>query len=312
MSPAPKTWTHDDLGSDLADHLRGGADSLVWENMQLGMSGSARPDVFTMARSFVNPRPVVYEVKVSRADFLRDVGAGKWLAYFDFATAVYFAVPAGLIAKGDVPPEAGLYVRGPEGWRALKAARPRRLEAIPEVVLLKLVIDGIDRVVSRKAFRGRDPQEYLNRCALVAAAERRFGAEAGKAMSTWANLRDEVSRAEARLAALRARYDEEAAEQATKNRREREECLVDVRAVAAVLGVPSDASPWEVRSALRDARSKLDESAVVRSARNAMLRACRSLQGELEHLQGALAQVGPHLAAADDDEPGSFRRSKRP
>ena len=32
------TWRHDELADDLAAHLRGGTDRMVWTDMQLGPS----------------------------------------------------------------------------------------------------------------------------------------------------------------------------------------------------------------------------------------------------------------------------------
>ena len=46
--------THDELAADLAAHLRGER-TMVWTDMQLGSSGSVRPDVYTIAKSYVRP-----------------------------------------------------------------------------------------------------------------------------------------------------------------------------------------------------------------------------------------------------------------
>ena len=55
---------------------------------------------------------------------LGTVPVDQWQSYLRYSSAVTFAVPAGLIGKADLPPGCGLIVRGPEGWRTLKAFKP--------------------------------------------------------------------------------------------------------------------------------------------------------------------------------------------
>ncbi|MEL6859289.1 MAG: hypothetical protein AAFO74_12955 [Pseudomonadota bacterium] len=142
-------WKHDELASDLAQHLV--ADNrMVWTDMQMGPSGSARPDVYTMQKSYTRPRPISYEIKVSRSDFLSDVNAGKWQKYLDFSGGVIFAVPHGLVTKAEVPFECGLIVRGENGWRTLKREKPGTGRPGFQS-MMKLVIDGIDRCVEKRA-----------------------------------------------------------------------------------------------------------------------------------------------------------------
>lgn len=84
---------HNDLMHALAANLRGNSDRMVWEDMQLGPSGSPRPDVYTIMKSYTSPLPTAYECKVSVADFRGDVVSGKWQAYLRFAGAVVFVSP---------------------------------------------------------------------------------------------------------------------------------------------------------------------------------------------------------------------------
>ena len=97
------TWKHDELARDLAQHLREKSDRLVWTDMQLGPAGSPRPDVYSLPCSFTRFMPIAYECKISVADFRRDVTAGKWTSYMQFAAGVIFAAPAGLVGKDDLP-----------------------------------------------------------------------------------------------------------------------------------------------------------------------------------------------------------------
>lgn len=145
---APETtgadWTHDALAEDLAGHVWT-SNRLTFTNMQLGPAGSPRPDVYTIPTTYSRFLPLAYEVKVSVADFRADVTAGKWQSYLPFAAGVFFAVPAGLIGKGDVPASCGLMTRGPNGWRVVKAPTMRVVENLPLELWQKLLFDGIER-----------------------------------------------------------------------------------------------------------------------------------------------------------------------
>lgn len=143
MMVAAKKWEHDELAADLAAQKLN-PKRMVWEDMQLGPSGSPRPDVFTIEKSYSKPMNTVYEIKVSRSDFLADVTAGKYLKYFQYASLVYFAAPDGLISKTEVPEGCGLIVRKPEVWRVQKRAIAQKV-SLPTEAALKLLIDGVDR-----------------------------------------------------------------------------------------------------------------------------------------------------------------------
>ena len=86
------TWKHNALAKDLADHLLGNPRRLAWLDIQLGPVHSPRPDVYTLDKSYVQPCPTAYEVKVSVQDFRSDVTSGKWQTYLNYAEAVYFCV----------------------------------------------------------------------------------------------------------------------------------------------------------------------------------------------------------------------------
>lgn len=113
--------------------------------MQMGPSGSPRPDVYTLPKSFSRFTPLSYEIKISVADFRRDVTAGKWQKYLEFSAGVIFAVPAGLIKKEDVPAGCGLIVRHEGMWRAAKGPTLKHVPTLPRDSWMKLLIDGVDR-----------------------------------------------------------------------------------------------------------------------------------------------------------------------
>lgn len=135
---------HDQLAAHLAAHLRGTTDRMVWEDIMTGQSGSPRPDVLALKRSY-RIDAVAYECKVSRADFLSDVGKGKWTRYLEVARSVWFAVPEGLVARAEVPGHAGLMVLRDGSWKAVKRPKPQPQPDLPADFWMKLLLDGIER-----------------------------------------------------------------------------------------------------------------------------------------------------------------------
>jgi len=126
---------HHELGARLALHLRSKG-MHTWENVEFSnpadtgarLWGAVRPDVFACLPTLKakNASPVIYEVKVSRADFLADVGKpAKREAYADLAEAVYYCCPDGMIDKTDVPEGFGLLCEVTEGQFILRK-RARR------------------------------------------------------------------------------------------------------------------------------------------------------------------------------------------
>ena len=100
-----------------------------------------RIDALAIKPSWTHPDFVGYEVKVSRQDFIADT---KWDAYLNYCHRFYFACPANLIARDEVPDPAGLIWVYPETLqtRVLKAARHRPVE-IPWEFLYHIVISRL-------------------------------------------------------------------------------------------------------------------------------------------------------------------------
>ena len=85
----------------------------------------ARPDVICIRRTTREDllAPVVYEIKVSRADLLGDIGRpDKRLAYRQLARELYYVVAAGIAAPADVPDECGLVEWTGATFRTLRVA----------------------------------------------------------------------------------------------------------------------------------------------------------------------------------------------
>ncbi|MCA8160581.1 hypothetical protein [Burkholderia cepacia] len=283
-------WNHDDLARDLAAHLRGASDRLVWTDMQLGPAGSPRPDVYTVPCSFARFQPVAYECKISVADFRRDVTAGKWTSYLRFAAGVIFAAPAGLLKKEDIPAGCGLIVRGPDGWRSLKGPTLKNMENLPRDAWIKLIIDGMARLADQNHEQLR--AGLCNEWTLEKKLRARLGDVVADA------VRDQLH-AERRLKTATERL-ENLAEEAENERRlildrakehaQRDAAQVDAARIelARVLGLPASAGAWEIASACKQAARRVSVDPEV-----------MRLRQQLERIQVAIESAGeplPHIA----------------
>lgn len=240
--------THDQLARSLADHLR--ADRrMVWCDLQLGPSGSPRPDVYAIYKSYTHPTPTAFEVKVSRSDFLADVTSGKWQSYLPFASGVSFACVDGLVKKAEVPDHCGLYVLGAKGWRAAK--RPiLRPVTIPQDALLKLLIDGVEREGPIYRKRRYDESDVISRI------RAKFGEIAARTIRNRVAVDYEIDGAKHTA----ARIIEQANRQADQIRKEATDNVEPLRAeLCAVLGLTPTADRWQIRAAVQTLRSALDE-----------------------------------------------------
>ncbi|MCA8242854.1 hypothetical protein [Burkholderia sp. AU32262] len=284
------TWAHDDLAKDLAAHLRGASDRLVWTDMQLGPAGSPRPDVYTVPCSFARFQPVAYECKISVADFRRDVTAGKWTSYLRFAAGVIFAAPAGLLKKEDIPAGCGLIVRGPDGWRSLKGPTLKNMENLPRDAWIKLIIDGMARLADQSYEQLR--AGLCNEWTLEKKLRARLGDVVADA------VRDRLN-AERRLKAATERL-ENLAEEAENERRlildrakqhaERDAAQIDGARIelAHALGLPASAGAWQIASACKQAARRVGIDSEV-----------KRLRQQLERIQAAIesaAEPLPHIA----------------
>lgn len=284
------TWAHDDLAKDLAAHLRGASDRLVWTDMQLGPAGSPRPDVYTVPCSFARFQPVAYECKISVADFRRDVTAGKWTSYLRFAAGVIFAAPAGLLKKEDIPAGCGLIVRGPDGWRSLKGPTLKNMENLPRDAWIKLIIDGMARLADQNHEQLR--AGLCNEWTLEKKLRARLGDVVADA------VRDRLH-AERRLKAATERLENLAAEAENERRlildrakqhAERDATLIDSARIelARALGLPASAGAWEIASACKQAVRRVSIDPEV-----------KRLRQQLERIQVVIesaAEPLPHIA----------------
>ncbi len=234
--------THDELARDLAAHLRSDK-RMTWCDMQLGPSGSPRPDVFAIFKSYSNPCPTAYEVKVSKSDFRADVTAGKWQSYLQFAHGVYFACEGDLISKNDVPAHCGLIVLR-TGWRIAKKA-VLSPSVLPQDACIKLLIDGVER--EGPARRQHSFESY--RAADLAAAK--FGETVGRI------LRDTIA-AERQLDGVKyyiERLEADGRLRAEQIRKEAADSVEPLRKeICEILGLPPDTGGWRLRGEVKKLR----------------------------------------------------------
>ena len=112
------------LTSELTEYLRK-AGWITFRELQVRGIEGGRVDVAAIRdNQYVNKELRAYEIKVSRADFLADEGVSKWKKYLGVFHRVYFAAPAGVLRKEEIPPEAGLIIKvdSDRGWQVAKHA----------------------------------------------------------------------------------------------------------------------------------------------------------------------------------------------
>jgi len=274
-----KKWGHNELQHDLALHLRGQGDKVVWENMQMGPVGSARPDVYVIPKSYSKFRPITYEIKISVSDFRSDITSGKWQSYLEFSAGVIFAVPAGLITKDDVPKGCGLIVRHDEIWRMAKAPTLQHIEQLPKNCWMKLMIDGIER----QAILATEPRS-LNKWAVQQKIRQKYGNELAQALS-------DLQRAEENLLNRKVKFENMANElQALRDEAIKEAMTEQSRYIdparnelCEALGLPQTASAWEISRKCRELANRLSQD------------------NEINRLQALLRKV--HEVCTDAEKP---------
>lgn len=140
-------WTHDRLAEDLALHL-----GTPWRQVPLGsvwLERAQLADVVTIKPSYTRFCLHIYEIKVSRSDFLGDIRRDKWRGYLNHCHRLYFATPVGMVEKDEIPEDAGWIVRGPKGWQVRKAAPSRGIEIPTNTLLSMLFMKGRTTVRQR-------------------------------------------------------------------------------------------------------------------------------------------------------------------
>lgn len=187
-------WTHNGLQQDLFNHLAR-PERMCWQNMPMGPAGSVRPDIYSMRKSFTDPRPLSYEIKVSLSDFRSDVTTGKWMSYLRFSCGVLFCLPKGLgITKADLPPGCGMMIRTDKVWRTAKGPTMKPIDELPLEVMLKLLINGVDRIRTPT-----ETNELIHRHSMIAKNRKQLGKDVADALSNLDRFNERIERAKSRL-----------------------------------------------------------------------------------------------------------------
>lgn len=236
---------HDDLLNTLARHLRANTDRMVFCDMPMGAAGNQRPDIWTLNKSYANPRPTAYEVKVSKSDYQKDMSTGKWQGYLEYSCAVTFAVPKGLVTKADLPRGCGLiqYDESAGTWGTVKAPTLNPIKPFKQELLLKLLIDGVNRCTRDQGHRDKNKWELNRRLA------QRIGAHYARVIVQAADQEQVIREYEDYHRGL-----EEKSREAIKAAaaRDAEAVAPAKRELCQAIGLGEGASGWEIKRRIRD------------------------------------------------------------
>jgi len=95
----------------------------VWFNRTSGQA-----DVITIKPSYTKFNLDIYEVKVTRSDFLTDLKKGKYKKYLPHCNRLYFAIVGDIAKKDEIPDGIGLIKRTKKGWSTIKAAKKHNVD----------------------------------------------------------------------------------------------------------------------------------------------------------------------------------------
>lgn len=115
------------------------AKDVFFEEVNLGSAHAdcQRLDAWAMPRSWLHWTTHGYEVKVSRADFLRD---NKWHAYRKHVEHMWFVCPHGLIQPTELPDGVGLLWASKTGTRLYTKRKAAKGEADAQDALIYLLM----------------------------------------------------------------------------------------------------------------------------------------------------------------------------
>ncbi len=136
------------------------AKDIAVEECPLEAWGKLRADLWVLRPSWSKPQVTIYEVKVTRQDFLRD---DKHRSYLDACNCLYFAAPRGVIKPEELSEECGLLEVAASGGmlRTVKKAPYRvptgdGMATVMKAVLMNRAIIGPSRYGARDAPLSRE------------------------------------------------------------------------------------------------------------------------------------------------------------
>lgn len=115
----------------------------VWFNRTSGQA-----DVITIKPSYTKFNLDIYEVKVTRSDFLTDLKRGKYKKYLPHCNRLYFAIVGDIAKKDEIPNDIGLIKYTEKGWSTIKAAKKRDVDFDKNMLLALAFSNG--RVYQQK------------------------------------------------------------------------------------------------------------------------------------------------------------------
>lgn len=276
-------WKHDELAADLAGHLSG-PELMVWTDMQLGPSGSPRPDVYTIRRSYSKPHPMAYEVKISRSDLRSDTTSGKWQTYLKYAGGVVFAVPDGLCTVADIPESCGLLVRKAEVWRYARRPTLQRV-TLPMDACMKLLIDGVSRTYKGAPITPRRVELWRDN----EAVRKKFGEAVAQAARDLAGVQESVIREKENARERWEQVEKEVRNRAAFLKAQLEKDRPEWEALRTELldwlEMTDPTSTFAVRRRIVAMRAACDADARVEDAERKLTQARNMIRSALAHLE---------------------------
>jgi len=144
----PKKFTHRELCFDLAQAKGTRFIEVPLGSKYLSWGEVSQADVVTVNPSYNKFSLDIYEVKVTRSDFLQEIKKKKYEASLPHCNRFYFAVLSGVCTPDEIPKEIGLIVRGENGWATVKRAKKRDIEFSQHTLLSLIFFNG--RVYNRR------------------------------------------------------------------------------------------------------------------------------------------------------------------
>jgi len=146
--PKKKKFTHREACFDLAEAKGTRFIEVPLGSKFLSWGSVSQADVVTIKPSYNRFNLDIYEVKVSRSDFLQEIKKKKYEASLPHCNRFYFAVLQGVCKAEEVPEGLGLIVRGDNGWSTVKAAKKRTVDFDKNMLLSMIFFNG--RVYNKK------------------------------------------------------------------------------------------------------------------------------------------------------------------
>jgi hypothetical protein len=146
--PKKKKLTHREACFDLAEAKGTRFVEVPLGSKWLNWGGVSQADVITVKPSYNRFNLDIYEVKVTRSDFLQEIKKKKYEASLPHCNRFYFATLSGVAKAEEIPDGLGLIVRGENGWSTVKAAKKREVQFDQQMMLSLLFFNG--RVYNRR------------------------------------------------------------------------------------------------------------------------------------------------------------------